>query len=349
MSNTTSAAVLCATGQPVRLMELEIPPLKPGQVLVDVAYSGVCHSQLNEVRGHKGPDPFLPHTLGHEGAGTVAAVGEGVTKAKPGDRVVLSWIKGTGLDVPSTVYRGADGSVNSGAISTFMRQTVISENRITKIAGSMSLKLAALLGCAVPTGAGVVFNSSGLKRGDSIAIFGAGGIGQSAILAAASIGAAPIIAVDIVEDKLAKASELGATHCLNAGRGDPVVEIRKLTNGNGVMVAFECSGRVNVMEAAFESVTKGGGLCVIAGNPPHGQEMKINPYSLIGGKRIIGTWGGESRPDIDIPRYASLFEEGKLALGKLATTEYQLEDINRALDDLESGRIVRGVIKLGDR
>lgn len=342
----TQAAVLIATGKPLRIMELELPGLKAGQVLVDVAYSGVCHSQLNEVRGHKGPDRYVPHTLGHEGAGTVVAVGEGVTKAKAGDRVVLSWLKGSGADVPGTVYAGPDGAVNSGAISTFMRRTVTCENRVTVIPELMPLDLAALLGCAIPTGAGVVFNTSGLKSGDSVAVFGAGGVGLSAVMGAAAVGAAPIIAVDLLPEKLARARELGATDTLNAGECDPVGAIRNLTGGKGVRVAIECTGQVGAMEAAFESVVAGGGLCVIAGNPHHGHTMRVNPYSLIGGKRLMGTWGGESRPDTDIPRYVEMYQTGRLALEKFGTTQYPLEEVNRALDDLEQGRVVRAMIRM---
>jgi len=345
----TRAAVLFELNRPLKVLELGIPALRAGQVLVDVAWSGVCHSQLNEARGHKGPDRFLPHALGHEGSGTVLAVGEGVAKARPGDKVVLSWLKGSGADVPGTVYESAAGPINSGAIATFMRRTVTCENRVTVIPDSIPLKLAALLGCAIPTGAGVVFNTSGLARGQSTAVFGVGGIGQSAVLAAASVGADPIIAVDVIPEKLVKARELGATHAVNAGEGDPVAAIRNLTDGKGVRVAFECAGQVAAMEAAFESVTSGGGLCIIAGNPPHGQAMRINPFSLIGGKRIVGTWGGESRPDADIPRYVEMFRSGSLGLQKLSTSDYPLEEINRALDDLEAGRIVRAMIRMGDQ
>lgn len=342
----TAAAVLVATGSPLRLMELDIPALKRGQVLVDVAYSGVCHSQLNEVRGHKGLDRYVPHTLGHEGAGTVVSVGEGVSKAKPGDRVVLSWLKGRGADVPGTVYASAQGPVNSGAISTFMRRTVTCENRVTVIPESIPLDLAALLGCAIPTGAGVVFNTSGLARGESVAVFGAGGVGLSAIMGAAAVGAAPIIAVDPLLEKLARARELGATHTLNSADGDVVAAIRDLTGGKGVSVAIECAGKVAAMEAAFESVMSGGGLCVIAGNPPHGDTLRVNPYSLIGGKRLVGTWGGESKPDTDIPRYIKMFRCGTLALDKLGMQQYPLEDVNRALDDLEAGRVIRAMIRM---
>ncbi len=343
----TQAAVLFEIGKPLRLIEVGIPALKAGQVLVDVAYSGVCHSQLNEVRGHKGPDRYVPHTLGHEGAGTVVAVAGGVAKVKPGDRVVLSWLKGSGADVPGTIYESPEGPINSGAISTFMRRTITCENRVTAIPDAMPLRLAALLGCAIPTGAGVVFNTSGLAPGDSIAIFGVGGIGLSAVMAAAAVGAAPIVAVDIVPEKLDKARELGATHTVNAGEVDPVSAIRSITGGKGVRVAVECAGRVVAMEAAFESVMGGGGLCVIAGNPPHGQTMRIDPFGLIGGKRVIGTWGGETRPDADIPRYVEMFLSGRLALQKLATVEYPIEEINAALDDLEAGRIIRAMIPMG--
>lgn len=344
--NKTQAAILVNTGQPLQLMEVDIPPLKPGQVLVDVVFSGVCHSQLNEARGHKGPDKFLPHALGHEGAGRVLAVGPEVVKTKPGDHVVLSWLKGSGAEVPGTVYGSAIGPINSGAIATFMRQTVTCENRLTVIPTSMPLDLAALLGCAIPTGAGVVLNSSGLKPGESIAIFGVGGVGLSAVMGAASLGAGQIIAIDKVPEKLARAQELGATHVLDVADGDPVAAIRALTGGKGVRVAVECAGQVTAMEAAFESVMTGGGRCIVAGNPKAGQTMQVNPYSLIGGKHLSGTWGGESRPDDDVPRYIEMFNSGRLALDRLGMARYTLEQVNQALDDLEAGRIVRAMIDM---
>lgn len=346
MWGTTQAAVLFETGKPLKVMELQIPELKPGQILVDVAFSGVCHSQLNEARGHKGPDRYLPHTLGHEGSGTVIAVSEGTTKTKPGDRVVLSWLKGSGADIPSTVYDSAEGAINSGAISTFMKRTVTCENRVTAIPKPMPLKLAALLGCAIPTGAGMVLNTSGIARGESIAVFGVGGIGQSAVMAAALVGAAPIIAVDIEPAKLAKARELGSTHIIDASKCDPVGMIRQITHGKGVRVAIESAGRIEVMEAAYESVMTGRGLCIIAGNPPHGQTIRVNPFNLISGKRLVGTWGGESCPDVDIPRYVDMFTNGDLPLEKLTIEEYALNEINQALDDLEAGHVIRAMIRM---
>lgn len=332
--------------EPLRLQELIIPTLKPGQVLAEVAYSGVCHTQLLEARGQRGPDRFLPHTLGHEGSGTVVAVGPGVSKVQPQDRVVLSWIRGDGADVPSTVYGSDGGSVNSGAISTFMGLTVTCESRVTRIPREMPLREAALLGCAIPTGAGVVLNTAQVRPAGSLAVFGVGGIGLSAVLMAGLVSPAVVIAVDVYDHKLRQAAAAGATHVVNARTRDPVRVIRDLTGGRGVDWAIEAAGCRESMEAAFQSVRDQGGLCVLAGNLPHGEQIALDPMDLIRGKRIVGTWGGEGQPDRDIPRYAELFLQGKLKLETLITHTYPLEDINRALEDLEQGRVARALIEM---
>lgn len=346
LPTTTRAAVLVAQGKPLELMTLTLPSLKPGQALVEIAWSGVCHTQLNEVRGKRGPDRFLPHTLGHEAAGQVLAVADGVAKVKPGDRVVLSWIKGSGAEVGGTVYAGPDGNVNSGAISTFMTHTITCENRLTPIPAAMPLREAALLGCAVPTGGGVIRNTARVKRGMSVAVFGAGGIGSSAILVGALVGADPLIAVDVVPDKLKQARRLGATHVIDSRAGDPVEQIRALTKGNGVDVSVEAVGRPEVMEAAFAAVRNGGGLCVLAGNVAAGERIRIDPFDLIQGKNIRGTWGGETNPDADIPYYAEAFAKGLLRLNDLSTQDYALSAINQALDDLEAGHIGRALVRM---
>ncbi|MHB9023834.1 MAG: zinc-binding dehydrogenase [Armatimonadota bacterium] len=340
----TTAAVLYELGRPLRIMELDIPALRPGQVLVEVAYSGVCHTQLAEARGRRGPDRFLPHTLGHEGSGAVLAVGEGVAKVKPGDRVVLSWIKGSGADVPSTVYQSSDGPVNSGAISTFMRVSVTCENRVTPVPERLPLREAALLGCAIPTGAGIVFNTAHVQAGQSVAVFGAGGIGLSAVLAARAKGADPIIAVDVQPHKLEQARRLGAMETIDAREVDPLEKILAITDGIGVDVAIEAAGRQETMETAFRSVRNNGGLCVLAGNLPQGGRITLDPFDLIRGKRIVGTWGGESNPDRDIPLFTDLYLAGTLPLEGLITHTYPLEAINQALDDLEAGLVGRALI-----
>ncbi len=342
----TQAAVLVELNQPLRIKTLSLPQLKPGQILVDVAYSGICQSQLLEIRGKRGNDPYLPHTLGHEGSGTVLEVGPGVVKIRPGDRVVLSWIKGSGADVPSTVYPSTEGHVNSGAISTFMRRTITCENRVVPISDTMPLREAALLGCAFPTGAGIVFNTIGAKPGSSIAVFGMGGIGLSVVMGAQLCKAKIIIAVDVLDHKLEQSRRLGATHTVNALKCDPLKTIHEITGGVGVDYAVEAAGRKETMEIAFRAVRENGGLCVLAGNLPYGERFSIDPFDLIKGKRIVGTWGGETRPDRDIPRYAELFMTGKLNLSPLITHEYPLEKINEAFEHLEHGVVGRALINM---
>ena len=344
----TIAAVLEQLNEPLRIRELTIPGLKPGQVLVEVAYSGVCHSQLLEVRGKRGPDRFLPHTLGHEGSGTVLEVGEGVTKVKPGDRVVLSWIKGSGADVLSTVHQSSEGPVNSGAISTFMLQTITCENRVTSIPGAMPLREAALLGCAIPTGAGIILNTARVRPGSSVAVFGVGGIGLSAVLAADLVHATTIIAIDVFDHKLEQARRVGATHLINAREQDPLETILEITGQRGVDYAIEAVGQHETMETAFRVVRDNGGLCVLAGNLPHSERVSLDPFDLIKGKRIIGTWGGETQPDRDIPMYVDLYLSGKLKLDGLITHTYSLDDINQVLDDLEQGKVGRALINMVD-
>jgi S-(hydroxymethyl)glutathione dehydrogenase/alcohol dehydrogenase len=343
----TKSAILYKTNTPLRVEELIIPSLKAGQVLVKIAFSGVCHSQLNEVRGLKGEDRFLPHTLGHEGTGVVVDIGPEVKKVKVDDRAILTWIKGQGMDVPSAVYQKEDGSkVNSGAISTFMEYAVISENRVLPFLGDLPMDELSLLGCAIPTGAGMALNSAKVKQGSAVAIFGLGGIGLSALIGSRLMGATTIIAVDKFQHKLEAASSLGATHTIEVGATDVLGEIQRITEGRGVDYAFEAAGVSGAMEEAFRSVRDGGGLCVLAGNLPQGEVISINPFDLIKGKRIIGTWGGETNPDKDIPVYLDWYREQKLELGGLVARTYALSEINQALDDLEAGELKRGLIKM---
>ncbi len=341
---TTQAAVLTQLKAPLEIWELEIPPLKAGQVLVKLAYSGLCHSQLNEVKGVKGEDKFIPHTLGHEGSGTVSQIGPGVTKVKVGDPVVVSWLKGAGADVPGTQYGSRHGAVNSGAISTFLHQAIISENRVIPIPSEMPLKEAALLGCAIPTGAGVVKHEMALKAGHSFALFGAGGVGLSALLAAKHAGAHPIIVVDVQDAKLQTAQKMGATHTINARSCDPAAAILEITQGKGVDFVFESAGKREAMEKAFSSL-KAPGLCVLAGNLPKGEKILIDPFDLIRGKRLIGTWGGRSQIDSDVTTYAELYLNGTFDLSSLITHIVPLSEINQLLSELEAGRVGRGLIE----
>lgn len=326
-------------------MELTVPELKEGQVLVRVKASGICHSQLNEIKGKRGPDKYLPHTLGHEGAGTVEAIGPGVSKVKKGDRVVLSWVKGKGINATPPEYYAGNMRINSGQLSTFNEYTVTAENRVTPIKKEMPLEMAALLGCAVATGMGAVMNNAQVKAGDSIAVFGAGGIGQSAIHAAAISQGSMIIAIDISEQKLKLAQELGATHLINPQKIDVLASIKDITGNKGVDFAIESAGLKETMEVAFKAVRENGGKAILIGNLAHGQSIAIDPFALICGKQIVGSWGGETDPDRDFPKYVELYLSGKLKLDKILTHRYPLAEINSALTALDKGEVARAIIE----
>jgi S-(hydroxymethyl)glutathione dehydrogenase/alcohol dehydrogenase len=335
--------------QPLKIIsDIEYQKPSRGQVLVKLAYSGVCHSQLMEVRGRRGADAYLPHMLGHEGTGKVIEVGEGVSKVKPGELVVLGWIKGSGLDGGGVRYRCSclPQGINAGGVTTFNEYTLVSENRVVPLPHGVPLDVAVLFGCALPTGAGIVTNDLKPATGSTVAIFGLGGIGMSALMATMLFECSKVIAVDVTAEKLELARSFGATHILNAATADVVAEIRALTFGAGVDYAVEASGQSNVIEQAFESVRRGGGLCVFASHPENGNRISIDPYELICGKQIRGSWGGSSSPDRDIPMFAKLYCEGKLPLDKLITKRYPLDAINDALNDLEHHRVGRPLIEI---
>ena len=341
----TAAAVLVETGKPLVLVELEIPPLKAGQVLVEIAFSGVCHTQLLEWRGYRGKDPNLPHCMGHEGSGLVREVGPEVTKVRVGDPVILSWMKGSGTESGGTTYRWADQMVNAGAITTFSRHSVISENRLTILPAGISLRQAALLGCAVATGVGAVCNTASAKPGQSIAVFGVGGVGLCAVAGAVVAGCSPIIAIDVRETRLAVAKRMGATHCINASTVDSLKVISDICRGR-LDCAVEVTGRPQVMAQAFSSVRPQGGVAVIVGNARADERLELDPKQFNLGKRLLGTWGGDNWPDRDFPHYCELVANGKINIEFLLSRSYDLKDINRALHDLETGEAVRPLVDM---
>ncbi|HEY4254759.1 MAG TPA: zinc-binding dehydrogenase [Chlamydiales bacterium] len=338
----TQAAILVEQNRIV-IDEISLPPLKPGQVLVEIKYSGVCHTQLLEVRGHRGHDAYLPHCLGHEGSGIVLEVGAKVEKVKPGDTVILSWIKGSGNNVAGSVFDWKGQKVNAGAITTFSRHSVVSENRLTVVPSDFPLKEAALLGCAIPTGLGVVLNTAQPKAGESLAVFGCGGIGLCALLGAQVVGCVPRIAIDLNPQKLALAKSLGATHCINASEEDPVAAIQKI---GPLDYAIEASGSPIAMSQALQSIRAQGGTAVIVGNARFGQQLSIDPKEFNQGKRILGTWGGDNQPDLHFPRYCNLIRYGHLQMAPFTKHVYSLGQIDQALQDLESGLVLRPLLDM---
>ncbi|BAM88521.1 alcohol dehydrogenase [Bradyrhizobium oligotrophicum S58] len=343
----TQAALLVQTGQPLVLAEIETPALKPGQVLVEIAYSGACGTQVMEWRGDKGEDKWVPHCLGHEGTGTVIEAGSAVTKVKVGDKVVLSWIKGSGIEAGGAVYDWDGKKVNAGGVTTFQRHAVVSENRLTLLPPDLPMDVAVLLGCAAPTGMGAVYNVLKVQPGDAVAVFGTGGIGLNALMAAALAGAMPVIGIDPNPTRRALAQIYGATHVIDAS-GDVLAEIKKIVP-QGVDLAVESSGIPGVMDQAINSTRQQGGRAVVIGNAKHGAALTLNPGVFNQGKSLLGTWGGDSVPDRDYGRYGRLLSSGRFPVRDLLSKPYSLAQADQALQDLAAGKVGRPLIDMSLR
>lgn len=342
----TKAAILESAGSPLILAEITIPPLLPGQILVKVKFSGVCRSQLMEVRGKRGPDKWVPHLLGHEGSGEVYKVGPGVTKVVPGDDVVLGWLKAAGMDAPGAKYKLDNQVINSGPVTTFSEYTIVSENRVVKKPKGLGLDVSVLFGCALLTGAGMVFNELKPSPQNSVVVMGLGGIGLAALMALVARGCTDIIAIDVSEEKLAFARELGVRKVLNANSNELISQFSKLVPG-GADYCIESAGTVKSIELGYDLIRPNGGKLLFASHPPEGEKISLNPHDLIKGKLIAGSWGGDSNPDRDIPIFSKIFQETNTPISRLITRRYKLEDINNALNDLEAGIVFRPLIVMG--
>jgi S-(hydroxymethyl)glutathione dehydrogenase/alcohol dehydrogenase len=339
----TRAAILVESNKPLVVDEIEIPKLDVGQVLVKIGVSGICGAQINEIGATKGPDKFLPHLLGHEAGGVVEEVGPGVTHIKPGDRVCLHWRKGAGIHAQPARYKWNGKTVNSGWVTTFSDYSIVSENRATPIPKDTPFEIAALMGCAVTTALGLINNDAKVKIGQSVAVFGCGGVGLNVVQGAAMVGADPIIAIDIYDSKLEFARKFGATHTLNGKTADLRAEIKGITGA--VDVAVENTGNVKLIELAYE-VTGPQGRTILVGVPRHDEDITIHSLPLHFGKVLTGCEGGQSNPTTDIPRYLRLYRAGKLTLAPLITHRFPLEKINEALDVGRSGEAGRVVLTM---
>ncbi len=338
----TEAAILVNQKEKLIVDMIELPAdLKVGQVLVQIHVSGICGSQIGEIDGVKGTDKFLPHLMGHEGCGTVLETGPGVNSVREGDKVVLHWKKGSGINSETPIYKWRGSKLNAGWVTTFNKHAVISENRCTKIDQNVDNDNAALFGCAVTTGFGVVENNAKLKIGESIVVFGAGGIGLNIIQAAKLVTAYPIIAVDLFDKRLKLASQFGATHLINTNEKDFLEELKKITNNLDVFI--DNTGLPSIIEMGYEAINSEGRL-ILVGVPNAGNNINIFSLPLHFGKRIQGSFGGECKPEKDIPRYLNLLKEKKWSLDGLVTERYKLKDINVAISNMKSGESVGRIL-----
>ena len=333
------AAILVELNKPLVLTEVGLPPaLEAGQVLVKVRYSGVCGSQLGEIDGAKGEDKFLPHLLGHEASGTVVAIGPGVRHVKPDNAVVLHWRKGLGIESATPVYNWDGRKLNAGWIATFNEYAIVSENRCTRIPDDSDLEVAALFGCAVTTGFGVIQNNARVRIGESVVVFGAGGIGLNIVQAAALVCAHPIIAVDLHDNRLELAAAMGATHVINSSKGDPRRQILDIAGASGVDVFIDNTGQPAVIELGY-ALCKPQGRVTLVGVPRKGSNISIHSLPLHFGKGLSGSHGGEAIPQTDIPRFEQLYRAGRIKLRELITDRFALDDINMAISRMRSGAV----------
>jgi len=338
------AAILAQSRQPLVVDEIAMPEeLDAGQVLVRVLYTTICGAQINEIDALKGVDKFLPHLLGHEASAEVVEIGPGVTTVKPGDTVVLHWRPSRGIQSRTPAYSWRGQKLNAGWITTFNEYAVVSENRMTVIPTDFDLKLAPLLGCAVTTAAGAVNNDAHLKIGESVAIFGIGGVGLNLVQFAALAGAYPIVAVDLLDHKLEMARARGATHSINgANVSDVAGAIRDIVGAAGPDKVFETTGVKSVIESAYE-LTHADGTCVLVGVPS--EKVTIYTLPIHFNKVLTGSHGGSAMPHIDIPRIIRLVKAGRLSFDGIITDEFALEDINPAFDLVRSGKAGRVLIR----
>lgn len=337
MPKKMKAAILVSQRNPLVIDEVELPEnLEVGQVLVKVHFSGICGSQLGEIDGVKGEDKYLPHLLGHEASGEVVAIGPGVTHVKPGDTVVMHWRKGIGIEAKPAVYQWRGKKLNAGCITTFNEYAIVSENRLTPIPKDADLQVAALFGCAVTTGFGVIVNNAKLKIGESVVVFGSGGVGLNIIQAASLVSAYPIIAVDRFDSRLELAQSAGATHLINALSEDAGKAIEKIAGPQGVDCFIDNTGKPEIIRQGYH-LTKPQGRVILVGVPPKDNDISIYSLPLHFGKEITGSHGGEALPHLDIPRYLALHQAGRIRLKEFITDTFSLHEINQAIQSMRDG------------
>ena len=337
LPKTTDAAILVAQKKPLDIKQVKLPQsLDIGQVLVELYFSGICGSQLGEIEGIKGEDKWIPHLLGHEGSGKVLAIGPGVTRFERGNKVVAHWRVSEGIESPTPKYSLGGNPINAGWVTTFNRYAVISENRLTKVPDFVDMKTAALFGCAITTGFGTIENLANLKLGDTVVVFGSGGIGLNLIQAASLAGGGEIIAVDKYDNRLMLAKKLGATKTINSTKESSWEILSRYTAENSIDIFIDNTGNTEIISKGY-SLIKSTGKVLLVGVPKYDQHCSFNTLPLHFGKSIRGTHGGESQPHIDIPRYINLAKVRNINFSNIITNIGSLEQINVLIEEMRSG------------
>lgn len=333
------AVVLERLNSELTVADVELTKLQYGQVLVKNIVSGLCGAQLQEIAGLKGNANFLPHLMGHEGCGIVQETGPGVNTVRVGDKVVMHWRKGDGIESPFPKYVFDGKEISSGKVTTLSEYSIVSENRLTAVPHDTPNELCALLGCGLTTALGVITNEADIKMGESVMIIGAGGVGLNLIQGAKLVSAYPIVAVDIVEEKRSLCFSVGATRFINS-------KIENIENKFDVII--DTTGIPEVISKAITCLS-GTGRLILVGQPKPSQEIAIMDANKLfdgSGKTIKATQGGKTNPVDDIPRYIKLYNSGLLDISKIITHRLDLNQINDAVALLKSGMAGRIIITI---
>ncbi|CAN1484823.1 AdhC Zn-dependent alcohol dehydrogenases, class III [Candidatus Nanopelagicaceae bacterium] len=344
---TTEAAILVASNSDLILDEIQFPEkLSSGQVLVELITSGICGAQINEIDAVKGPDRFLPHLLGHEGYARVLEVGDSVSTVKEGDEVVMHWRPGSGAESKPPSYTWRDKPLNAGWVTTFNRHAIVSENRLTQIdANDVNPNLIPLLGCALTTALGVLENEAKVNFRDHLLIFGAGGVGLTLLKVAKFMNVSKVTIVDINQERLAVARALGADRAILFESKEQVLsQIFAHKDWGLPNVAIDTSGNVSAIEICYES-TQPEARIVLVGVPRFGETVKIYTLPLHFGKSMIGSKGGGSIPNTDIPALLGLLKAKRIDFSDFPTKSFEFQEINNALTSLREGLVGRAILK----
>lgn len=342
------AVILQNINAPLVVADVGLTDLSFGQVLVKVLASGICGSQLQEIAGNKNNAAYVPHLLGHEGAGVVEKIGEGVTKVKVGDKVIMHWRQGHGIesDFPTYIHEGK--TIRSGKVTTFSEFSIVSENRITPVPHDTPNELCALLGCGLSTALGTINDEAEVKFGESVMILGAGGLGLNLITAAKLASAYPVISVDIYDNKKEVVESLGAHLFINSRTENIKERIFEEFGIKDVDVIIDTSGSKQGLEDTIPLLS-GIGRYILIGQPKPEEDIAIkNAHHLFGGegKMIKATQGGKFSPSKDIPRYIKLHKAGILKTDNIITHRVKLDDINEAINLVRSGQAGRILIDI---
>ena len=338
------AAVLTSLNNDLNLKDITFEgPLKFGQILVKLSYSGICGKQLDEINGVHGEDKFLPHLMGHEGVGEVKDIGPGVKKVVPGDKVILHWMKGSGLESETPLYFSEGQRINAGWVTTFNEYAVISENRLTPFIGDEKPEYS-LLGCAIPTALGMVFNDLNAKPFHKILIIGGGGVGLFVLQALKLSCVASVSLMDKSESALQLSQQLGADNVFLFDDKDVRNKLLALTIGKGFDKVILTTGNKQAIEFGVE-ITKTPGETLLMGVPKHDEKISVNANAIMHKKNLIGNLGGSIVPERDIPAYMKLLEDGRINTELLINKIYKFSDINVAIDNFKKGAAGRTLIK----